>query len=179
MFHWNSRFTASKSTFLFILLVFTTTQLRPVTNSEISIGQQKQLLIDDHAVDSTTRLHRQLGEVVKYPYPILKPDLPGDDPSAFGSYLTVLRDKLGNKFQMWYMAGENNGIGYAESLDGIHWKKPYVSLDGKTNIVFDAKGHMSVSSDPHETDPYHRYKAAYYGPGVKVASLLSRRYSVE
>ena len=28
---------------------------------------------------------------------------------------------------------------------------------------------MSVSIDPHETDPRHRYKAAYYGPGVRAA----------
>ena len=63
---------------------------------------------------------------------------------------------------------------------GIHWTRPRVSSDGKSNIIFDARGHMSVSIDPHETDPRHRYKAAYYGPWSHGRpGPLGRRYSLE
>ena len=67
------------------------------------IGQRKQLLVDDYVLASTSRLDRQLGEVVKHPHPVLLPDRRWDDPSAFGGYLTVLRDQSAGKFQLWYM----------------------------------------------------------------------------
>ena len=150
-------------------LVLCCTRVMIAPDPPLVIGQQKQLLVDDHVVASTSGLDRRLGEVVKHPRPVLLPDRRWDDPSAFGGYLTVLRDQPGDRFQMWYGAGEEKGIGYAESEDGIHWTRPRVSSDGKSNIVFDARGHMSVFIDSHETDPRHRYKAAYYGPGVRAA----------
>ena len=158
-----------KSMAVSLALVFCSIRMMLAPDPPLVIGQRKQLLVDDYILASTSRLDRQLGEVVKHPHPVLLPDRRWDDPSAFGGYLTVLRNQPADKFQMWYMAGEENGIGYAESEDGIHWTKPRVSSDGKTNIVFNARGHMSVSIDPHETDPRHRYKAAYYGPGVMAA----------
>ena len=160
---------AFRSMAVSLALVFCSIRMMLAPDPPLVIGQRKQLLVDDYVLASTSRLDRQLGEVVKHPHPVLLPDRPWDDPSAFGGYLTVLRDEPADKFQMWYMAGEENGIGYAESEDGIHWTKPHVSSDGKTNIVFNARGHMSVSIDPHETDPRHRYKSAYYGPGVMAA----------
>ena len=158
-----------KSILVSLGLVFCCIRMMLAPDAPLVIGRQKQLLVDDHVLASTSGLVRQLGDVVKHPRPVLLPDRRWDDPSAFGGYLTVLRDEPADKFQMWYMAGEKNGVGYAESQDGIHWTRPRVSSDGKSNIIFDARGHMSVSIDPHETDPRHRYKAAYYGPGVMAA----------
>ena len=158
-----------KSVLVSLGLVLCCIRVMLAPDPPLVIGRQKQLLVDDHVLASTSGLVRQLGEVVKHPRPVLLSDRRWDDPSAFGGYLTVLRDQPGDRFQMWYTAGEEKGIGYAESEDGIRWTRPRVSSDGKSNIIFDARGHMSVSIDSHETDSRHRYKAAYYGPGVRAA----------
>ena len=115
---------AFRSMAVSLALVFCSIRMMLAPDPPLVIGQRKQLLVDDYVLASTSRLDRQLGEVVKHPHPVLLPDRPWDDPSAFGGYLTVLRNQPADKFQMWYMAGEENGIGYAESEDGIHWTRP-------------------------------------------------------
>ena len=129
-----------KSIAVSLALVFCCIRVMLAPDPPLVIGQQKQLLVDDYILASTSRLDRQLGEVVKHPHPVLLPDRPWDDPSAFGGYLTVLRDQPADRFQMWYAAGEEKGIGYAESEDGIRWTKPHVSSDGKTNISLQRQG---------------------------------------
>lgn len=140
-----------------------------IADETIHIGLKKQLLVDDLIISNSSGTKRVLGRVEKRAKPILNPDQPWEDVGAFGGYSTVLRDERNGKFQIWYSAGEEHGIGYGVSDDGIHWAKPKVSGDGKTNLVFHGNGHMSVSIDDHEEDPAHRYKAAYYGPEVKAA----------
>ena len=100
---------AFKSMAVSLALVFCSIQMMLAPDPPLVIGQRKQLLVDDYVLASTSRLDRQLGEVVKHPHPVLLPDRPWDDPSAFGGYLTVLRNQPADKFQMWYMAGEENG----------------------------------------------------------------------
>jgi hypothetical protein len=81
-------------------------------------------------------------------------------PLYFGVYSTVLWDD--GRFRMWYLATNRPryDIGYAESDDGIHWRRPDVGYDG--NFVFQGHG-FSCFVDTDEDDPAHRYKAAY-GP---------------
>jgi hypothetical protein len=80
----------------------------------------------------------------------------------FGFYTTVHYNEPEEKFQMWYMSWRLAGVGYAESKDAIHWEKPLVSEDGKSNIVHLSQG-FSVSIDP--TLPWghpEKYKSAFH-----------------
>jgi len=152
----------------------------------VSVGLQKQLLVDDYVIAEMVNLTRTLGKAQKQGI-VIAPTLPtdfippigarGDEENDielktgkkpdgsrvaldFGYYTTVERNEQENKFQMWYMAWRQAGVGYAESVDGIHWTKPLVGIDGKTNIVHYSQG-FSCAIDP--TLPWghpEKYKGA-------------------
>ncbi|HIM70863.1 MAG TPA: hypothetical protein EYM44_09710, partial [Gammaproteobacteria bacterium] len=108
------------------------------------MGLRKQLLVDDWVVAEKRGMVRELGTVVKQN---------GGKPIFEGHfYGTVLHDE--GKFKMWY---RGNPYGYAESVDGIHFKKISL-LKG-----LDPAHHNTASFyiDPNETDPTHRYKVCY------------------
>ena len=100
------------------------------------------------------------------PDPVLVGDSPADGAGA-SIYGTVLRD--GGRFRMWYQAtpeswGDENMslVGYAESDDGLQWRKPELNLvecgPGPNNLC-DLGAHCpSVFIDP-EAPPSHRYRA--------------------
>lgn len=155
--------------------------------SVMSIGLQKQLLVDDYVIAEKRNVTRELGAVKKCGI-VLEPSLETDfipppgkrgegdyerhlgsgkkpDGSRvaldFGFYTTVLWNEKEKKFQMWYMPWRMAGVGYAESKDGINWTKPLVSEDGKSNIVHPSQS-FSCSIDP--TLPWghlEKYKAAF------------------
>ena len=111
---------------------------------EIELGLRKQLFVDDWAVAEKSNVVRELGQVTKQN---------GGEPIFEGFfYGTVLHDE--GKFKMWY---RGNPYGYAESIDGIHFKKISL-LKG-----LDPAHHNTASFyiDPNETDPDHRYKICY------------------
>jgi len=135
------------------------------------VGLQKQLLVDDYVIASKENITREMG-VVKKVGVVCEPSLENDfypgwkkpdgSPIAldFGYYTTVLRNDKDDKFQMWYMGHRGTGVGYAESKDGIHWTKPLVGIDGKSNTVHTSQG-FSCSLDP--TLPWghpEKYKGA-------------------
>ena len=91
-------FFSFKSVLVSLGLVFCCVRMTFAPDSPLAIGQEKQLLVDDHVVAFTSGLDRRLGEVVKHPRPVLLPDRRWDNPSAFGGYLTVLRDQPGHRF---------------------------------------------------------------------------------
>ena len=135
----------------------------------LAIGLKKQLLVDDHVFSEHENVTRTINQPVKYG-PVLKPTLPTDMGGIFTMYITVLRNDKDDKFQMWYEAGDivnpegsalYRGTGYAESDDGIHWTKPLVSADGRSNIVLPATG-QAVMLDPTVAwGAPEKYKAAY------------------
>ena len=89
----------------------------------------------------------------------------------------MLYDQQSNKFRLWYTAGENKDgipdtpehpvtaeyfICYAESDDGIHWKKPLVSNDKfgmheRHNIVIPGGHGFCVLPSPESEDTSKRY----------------------
>jgi hypothetical protein len=147
--------------------------------SPIMVGLLKQLLVDDAVISENVNLTPRPGSVTKAG-PVLKPTLESDDGASFGFYHTALYNPNERKFQMWYSVGvrieaENpyRGVGYAESDDGIHWTKPLVSTDGKSNIVLPMSGN-SVLLDP--TLPWgheEKFKAAWMHPQSRVALSYS------
>jgi len=122
----------------------------------VAVGTQKQLLVDDYVIAEKQNITREMG-VVKKVGVVCEPSLESDfhpdfkKPAgspvalAFGYYTSVVRNNKDDKFQMWY-AGRI-GVGYAESKDGIHWTKPMVGKDGKSNIVLSDMG-FSCNLDP-------------------------------
>ena len=104
-----------------------------------------------------------------HPKSVLEPDSFVDGAGAM-CYGTVLRDK--GIFRMWYSAwprdwknGDNSGlVGYAESDDGLVWRKPNLGLvdykgKGKDNNLIDIFGHsFTVFIDP-DAPADSRYRA--------------------
>ncbi len=101
-----------------------------------------------------------------HPEPVLEGDNAGDSAGA-SIYGSVFRD--GGRFRMWYQAwprewdgGDVAFVGYAESDDGITWRKPSLGLvdcGGKDNNLCDLGFHApAVFIDP-DGDASHRYRA--------------------
>lgn len=143
-------------------------------NDVINISHEEQLLLDDYLIANATNITRQIHPAMKYPAnPVLWPTEPWESKTAV-IYGSVIRD--GDKFKMWYKAGQ--GVGYAESWDGIKWIKPQldlVTVDGqKTNVLFRKREKFlgpedfptfyeifGVHKDDSDPDPSHRYKMGY------------------
>src|SRR5262245_51211864 len=116
-------------------------------------GSQVQLFVDDWIVAERTGLTRELGRVTK---------ANGGRPIFTDGwfYGTVLRDQ--GRFKLWYRKPGSAGYGYAESTDGLRFER----RADLTGINFAGDYTLAVELDAHETDPQHRFKAAYDAPGM-------------
>lgn len=139
----------------------------------VNISTGRQLFVDNFLIESTS-----LKRVFYYPEyssvnPILQPDKDwekmGNKGAAFAAPFSdgVWYDEADSKYKMWYMAGGGthsiNGAGvtcYAESVDGINWTKPVLSVVSGTNIV--DKGSERDASvvwlDKQESNASKRFK---------------------
>jgi hypothetical protein len=139
------------------------------------------LFVDDEDV-----LYRPgtIKRVVEFKRHSTDPIIPPDEPwEAMLGWTSVYRDPQTGKHQLWYQAYQErrtedkvlkNVVCYAESDDGIVWRKPKLGLvpfyeEKDTNIVLvGARGGYgerycnSVVVDPRDPDPQKRYKMAYY-----------------
>ena len=107
----------------------------------------------------------------KHPEPVLLGDRPWErfGPLLFG---TVMVDQ--ERYRMWYNPypvvpppGNSYYVGYAESLDGLHWEKPDLDIEPygdfqRTNLVNLIRHNPSVVLDADDPDPERRYKATGY-----------------
>jgi hypothetical protein len=146
------------------------------------ITSTRQLFLDDDLIDSMPGVTRRIHPARKHPAnPVLRPQEPWEGKVAI-IYGSVLREE--DKFRMWYHDG--NGVGYAESKDGVAWTKPLldrVMIDGhKTNVVVLREGPadhpavfphfyeaFGVHLDPRDPDPQRRYKMGFLS--------IERKYS--
>ena len=135
----------------------------------ISIGNERQLFVDRHLIDTLTDARLVLHHPVRREIAISN-EHPWEKYGV--SYMTAFRD--GDKFRAWYRtdaADFNQGqrrsmTAYAESDDGVVWQKPKLGLiefDGsrQNNLVFSGPGsNMSVFKDGNPNAPDdERYKA--------------------
>ena len=71
--------------------------------------------------------------------PVMIPELPWENCTVYNPF--VLFDEKRSLFRMWYAGGETyepNALGYAESPDGMHWKKfPANQIFVKGNALCD------------------------------------------
>jgi hypothetical protein len=119
----------------------------------LNVGFRKQLFVDDFVVAVKQRVTRELGQVTKA----------NDGKPIFTDgwfYGSVLHDE--GKFKLWFRKPGTNGFGYAESTDGLNFKKQ-ADLQG---ITFAGDYTLAVEIDSGETDPQHRFKAGYDAPGM-------------
>lgn len=133
-------------------------------SAAIDIGSQRELFIDDYLIDRITgeaeqRLHHPVPREI-----VLVHDAPWEGTGS--GYHSVFQD--GGLYRMYYKAWHldvtNDGLNtgrhplfccYAESDDGIHWRKPELGLHDyqgstKNNIVM-----ISGSQGPLSVDPGH------------------------
>ena len=151
----------------------------------ISVGNVKQLLCDDFflsmaAVDKWDQLFYNVqfanGIVQKHGSPVMEGD--EGDWEESSAWFNVIKEN--NLYRLWSHSflpltnskrAYNRAVGYAESEDGIHWKKPklgIVDINGskQNNVVYDGGFESdggefgNVFHDPHG-DPSEQYKMVY------------------
>ena len=143
----------------------------------IEIGSRLELFVDDFLIETMTgdvkqHLHRPQPKEV-----VLTTDAPWEGNTS--AYYTIFRD--GDRYRMYYRGSHHSSktrktthpevTCYAESTDGIHWRKPELGLfefDGskKNNIVWDGIGtHDFVAFKDGNPDcpPEARYKGIARG----------------
>ncbi|MBN2566442.1 MAG: hypothetical protein JXB46_12105, partial [Candidatus Eisenbacteria bacterium] len=150
----------------------------PDTAISIGVGSEKQLFVDEAIIASSKNLERMLHPVRKHPEnPVVVPDKPWEGLCVL-LYGAVIRDPSSSNLRMWYLAwgknvGQSSYICYAESEDGLHWKKPSLGLHefkGSTdnNIVIpDVTSNTTVMYDPRDPDPSRSYKAVIRDRGTR------------
>lgn len=161
-----------------------------VEGSGISVdtGSEKVLFsFDDQSIPWQHNLRITLVEASKHPgNPVLRRG-PAGSPDQGHAILYGTVIKTGDRFRMWYLAmhettivkgqapGNWRPMCYAESKDGIHWKKPdlgLVEFNGNSNnniCLIEGTPHsltrindfLSVLYEPDSKDPDKRYKAVY------------------
>jgi hypothetical protein len=142
--------------------------------ARIVLDSRRQLFLDDYLIASMNGVRRVVEQAEKYPgNPVLWPTEDWEPPLAT-VYGSVMRD--GAKFKIWYKSGM--GVGYAESDDGIIWRKPRFNLTllegAPSNILFTKKNKtegpdafpffyelFGVHRDDRDPDPARRYKMGF------------------
>ncbi len=141
------------------------------------IGNETQLLVDDHVIEDRWRLTRVLHKPEKFlRNPVVVRDKPWEGDFAYRP--AILWDEDFGRYRMWYQCFSTSnyyGSGgppyylcYAESDDGIAWEKPLLNVCefpgyGKTNVVYcgtfrNRVQGVQVLKDPRDPDPQKRYK---------------------
>jgi hypothetical protein len=127
----------------------------------------KYLLLDSRIVDHVAGAELVLGEVAKHEAnPLLTIDRPWEV-TVNNLYPNVLYDEQRKLHRCWYLvygSGRYDGLCYAESDDGVVWRKPdlgLVEFDGSkhNNLVRREGAHgVGVFLDHRELDPARRHK---------------------
>ena len=135
----------------------------------IDVGSRRQLFVGQHLIEKMAGVRQVLHRPVRREIAI-KPEHPWEQ---FGvSYMVTFRD--GDRFRAWYRvdaAAFGNQkrramTAYAESDDGIHWRKPKLGLiefngSKDNNLVWDGgPGNLAPFRDDNpDCKPDERYKA--------------------
>ncbi len=133
----------------------------------IDISSQKQLFIDDLLIESCRGISKTMNLPHQYDEILLECDQPWEagPESKVAAYSSVLKEK--NKIRLWYdlynSKTKERCVAYAESDDGLHFKKPKLGLinvngSRENNLVIPGTiGGCSVWIDRHAPEN-ERYK---------------------
>ncbi len=105
---------------LFVLAVSAELPNTTRADETIVVGQQAQVLADDHVIESQRGLVRRVNLLAKHPgNPVLSPERPWEE--NFAVPLTVMFDDEQKLYRMWYRPGYGKfNLGYLTSADGLH-----------------------------------------------------------
>lgn len=154
----------------------------------LRIDDERQIFLDDLMIESAENICRTWHSPDKGDgmNPLIKKDMPWEHQlETTCNGFQIIRDPMDGKFKCWYMHSKNkdskpgdarvmdraeHSTLYAESDDGITWKKPAVGkmLDGmKSNAVLTHGFGLGLVIDPNEKDENRRYKGLYssHAPG--------------
>lgn len=135
----------------------------------ILIDTGRQLFVDDFLIEETG-MQRVFHRAVKHDEnPMFEPETTiearrVDDrrvfPAAVPKSGGVWWDSVDGRFKMWYEAGWCGTLAYAESDDGLTWRRPRLDVDPPTNrIVPELVGDSGAVFIDHDADePGQRYK---------------------
>lgn len=158
------------------------------TQEPYNVGAEKQLFIDDSLID--WNMSKGVGLAVNPPQKtgdqIIVPTEPWEE-FCVNAWVTVMEDE--GLYRMWYEAysseygGDLNArLCYAESTDGINWRKPGLGIvefrgNKENNIVFTGRPGLgyhggTVFKDPI-AEPNERYKMVYLAADRKVHGAVS------
>ena len=158
----------------------------------VAAASTKYLAFDSRIIAETENARIVLGEVKKHETNPLFGEDKTWEPRFDNLYANVLYDETANLYKCWYSPfliderttsvpvekhssvtyikvlpnGREMGVCYAESEDGIHWRKPNLGIvdfnnSEENNIVFRGPHGAGVFRDSHETDPSKRYKMVF------------------
>jgi len=93
----------------------------------INIDIGRQLFVDDFLIEEMD-LTKKFHQPVICETPVFQPETPLEKNDGYCTCACPFNDGIfyddeAGKFKMWYHAGWFDGVGYAESEDGIHWKR--------------------------------------------------------
>ena len=157
------------------------------TAAAVDIGDRRQVVWDRSLLEVCEGVQFEMGQALRTGEADLVADKPWEAWMT-GIYGTVIRE--GALFRMWYSARVSIGeeyVAYAESDDGLHWRKPALGLvafrGSKANNLItppDFRPHgVSVWADP-QAPAGERYKllyAQYPAHGGKEKAFLTQAAS--
>lgn len=181
--------------------------LRPPAHMTASL-----LLLDPRNIATAQNAELALGRVKKHAAnPLFREEYFADAPKPWEArldnvYPSVIDDEADGLFKCWYKSflrdrdsnntplverprvpytggGREEGLLYAESTDGVHWRKPTLGLidfagSRQNNIVMSRAAHGihagGALKDPRDPDPARRYKFIHLNARAKrMASCFS------
>ncbi|MBN1555331.1 MAG: hypothetical protein JXA11_11340 [Phycisphaerae bacterium] len=156
---------------------------KPEISYPVTVGEEKQLFVDDVMIESLLDVTRTRYSVQKHPdNPILVQEKPWETQANCILPMNLFRDEQTGKLRLWYSSwgkqmGKPTLMCHAESEDGLHWTKPSLgiySFEGSTENNILREGRMfRVQQDPRDPDPSRRYKAAIRTGGDFTAAYSS------
>ncbi|HPO16402.1 MAG TPA: hypothetical protein PLI09_23400 [Candidatus Hydrogenedentes bacterium] len=140
----------------------------PVITYPLPVGKEKQLFLDDIAVETMEGLQRTFHTPTKRPEnPILIPKEPWEKNGRFFVPFDVLPEGTEGKLRVWYgcYRKSENKLTFtcvADSPDGLKWERLNLGLfdfegSRENNIVWQGRG-VKPNFDPRDPDPSRRYK---------------------
>lgn len=138
----------------------------------IDIG--RQLFVDDFLIEETTLLRKFHKARKIESNPVIQPETHLEmgsegQPVASPKDGGVWWDPKDNLFKMWYEAGWLEAMAYAESKDGINWRRPILDIETGTNqILPDLRPDSTTVFIDHDTNNREeRFKMFLRGPNTQ------------
>jgi hypothetical protein len=160
----------------------------------LNIGREKQIFVDDLIIESVENVCRTWHQPVKGEAPVLQKDQAWEHIPYFScNTFQVVRDPKNGLFRMVYtdwdkpeIHAQETAMGqsrfyilYAESEDGIHWRKPKLGIHkigGRdTNVIIPNAYNLGLVLDSHEKDEDKRFKGVFteFLPGGDCAGVVA------